>query len=89
MSLDRLAPAIFVLLWSTGWVVAKYATFVSEPLTFLGIRYLTAALLFAGFCVVTGAVWPRDRRTVVHAVVSGAFLHGLYLGAVWRRFPPS
>jgi len=83
MSLDRLAPAIFVLLWSTGWVVAKYATFVSEPLTFLGIRYLTAALLFTGFCLVTRAVWPRDRRTIVHAIVSGAFLHGIYLGAVW------
>ena len=83
MSLDRLAPAIFVLLWSTGWVVAKYATFVSEPLTFLSIRYLTAAILFAGFCLVSGAAWPRDRRTIVHAVISGAFLHGIYLGAVW------
>jgi len=83
MSLDRLAPAIFVLLWSTGWVVAKYATFVSEPLTFLSIRYLTAAMLFAGFCLVSGAAWPRDRRTIVHAVISGAFLHGIYLGAVW------
>ena len=83
MPLDRLAPVIFVLLWSTGWVVAKYATFVSEPLTFLSIRYVTAAVLFAGFCVVSGATWPRDRRTVVHAIVSGAFLHGIYLGAVW------
>ncbi len=83
MSLDRLAPVIFVLLWSTGWVVAKYATFVSEPLTFLSIRYATAAVLFAGFCVVSGATWPRDRRTIVHAIVSGAFLHGIYLGAVW------
>ncbi len=83
MSLDRLAPAIFVLLWSTGWVVAKYATFVSEPLTFLSIRYLTAAILFAGFCLVSGAAWPRDRRTIVHAIISGAFLHGIYLGAVW------
>lgn len=83
MSLDRLAPAIFVLLWSTGWVVAKYATFVSEPLTFLSIRYVTAAILFTGFCLVTRASWPRDARTVVHAVASGAFLHGIYLGAVW------
>ena len=72
MSLDRLAPAIFVLLWSTGWVVAKYATFVSEPLTFLSIRYLTAAILFAGFCLVSGAAWPRDQRTIMHAIISGA-----------------
>lgn len=83
MSLDRLAPAIFVLLWSTGWVVAKFATVVSEPLTFLTIRYIAAAVLFACFCVASGAVWPRDPRTVAHAIVSGAFLHGIYLGAVW------
>jgi drug/metabolite transporter (DMT)-like permease len=83
MSLDRLAPAIFVLLWSTGWVVAKFGAIVSEPLTFLMIRYAAAAVLFAGLCWVSGASWPKDRRTVIHAIVSGAFLHGLYLGAVW------
>lgn len=83
MSLDRLAPAIFVLLWSTGWVVAKYAAIISEPLTFLSIRYVVAALLFAGLCLASGVTWPRDRRTILHAIVSGAFLHGLYLGALW------
>ncbi|ANH04944.1 DMT family transporter [Shinella sp. HZN7] len=83
MSLDRLAPAIFVLLWSTGWVVAKFGAIVSEPLTFLSIRYAAAAILFAGLCLASGVAWPRDRRTIAHAVVSGAFLHGLYLGAVW------
>ena len=76
MSLDRLAPAIFVLLWSTGWVVAKFGAIVSEPLTFLSIRYVTAAVLFAVLCRVSGAVWPRDMRTVLHAVVSGARLDG-------------
>ena len=83
MTLDRLAPAIFVLLWSTGWVVAKFGAIVSEPLTFLSIRYLTAAVLFGGLCLASGVSWPRDGRTVLHALVSGAFLHGLYLGAVW------
>lgn len=83
MSLDRLAPAIFVLLWSTGWVVAKFGAIVSEPLTFLSIRYLAAAVLFAGLCLAARVSWPRDTRTIVHAIVSGAFLHGLYLGAVW------
>jgi len=83
MSLDRLAPAIFVLLWSTGWVVAKFGAIVSEPLTFLSIRYLSAAALFAVLCHASGVSWPRDGRAVFHALVSGAFLHGLYLGAVW------
>lgn len=83
MSLDRLAPAIFVLLWSTGWVVAKFAAIVSEPLTFLCVRYLTAGLLFTGLCAISGVSWPRDGRTIFHAMVSGALLHGVYLGAVW------
>ena len=83
MSLDRLAPALFVLLWSTGWVAAKFGSIVSEPLTFLAIRYATAAVLFAIFCLVVRATWPKDRATLAHAVISGAFLHGFYLAAVW------
>ncbi|WP_046118574.1 DMT family transporter [Ensifer aridi] len=81
--LARLAPAIFVLLWSTGWVVAKYAAFFADPLTFLALRYSFAILLFIGFCAATGARWPSSLTVVGHAVVSGIFLHGLYLGAVW------
>lgn len=83
MTLDRLAPAIFVLLWSTGWVMAKYAAIYADPLTFLVMRYLLATLLFVGFCMVTGAAWPRTWEAAGHAVISGIFLHGLYLGAVW------
>ena len=83
MMLARLAPALFVLLWSTGWVVAKYAAFFADPLTFLVLRYSLAILLFIGFCLVTGARWPRSLKVIGHAIVSGIFLHGLYLGAVW------
>jgi drug/metabolite transporter (DMT)-like permease len=83
MTLDRLAPAIFVLLWSTGWVIAKYAGIYADPLTFLVLRYLLATLLFVGFCFATGATWPKTWAAAGHAMISGIFLHGLYLGAVW------
>lgn len=83
MSLDRLAPALFVLLWSTGWVVAKFGAIYSDPLTFLSVRYVAAAVLFAMLCRLSGVRWPKDRATIFHAVVSGAFLHGFYLAAVW------
>lgn len=83
MSLDRLAPALFVLLWSTGWVVAKFGAIYSDPLTFLSVRYVSAAVLFAMLCQLAGVRWPKDRATIFHAVVSGAFLHGFYLAAVW------
>ncbi|MGF0538874.1 DMT family transporter [Agrobacterium sp. ES01] len=83
MTLDRLAPAIFVFLWSTGWVAAKYAGFYADPLTFLTIRFAVAAVIFYGLCRVAGVAWPRGRMSIVHVILSGAFLHGLYLGMVW------
>ncbi|QRM56380.1 DMT family transporter [Sinorhizobium sp. BG8] len=83
MSLYRMAPAVFVLLWSTGWVAAKFGGIVSEPLTFLTLRYALAAICFLLLCLYSNVEWPTDRKTVLHAVVSGMFLHGFYLGAVW------
>lgn len=83
MTLARLAPAIFVLLWSTGWVSAKYATFFADPLTFLVVRYATAVALFYIVCRIGGVSFPKDRAGWLHAIVSGMFLHGLYLGMVW------
>ncbi|MBB4190770.1 drug/metabolite transporter (DMT)-like permease [Rhizobium aethiopicum] len=83
MSLDRLAPALFVLLWSTGWVVAKYAALHSEPFTFLSIRYALSALAFLALCLVARAQWPKSRATVLRAIYSGFFLHGFYLAGLW------
>jgi len=83
MSLDALAPAIFVLLWSTGWIVAKYAAMHAGPFTFLTIRYALSAVAFAALCGVSGVRWPRNRKAVFHAVWSGVFLHGAYLGGLW------
>jgi drug/metabolite transporter (DMT)-like permease len=83
MSLDRLAPALFVLLWSTGWIVAKYAAMHSGPFTFLAIRYALSALAFFGLCLVMRVRWPRDRVSIFRAVYSGVFLHGFYLASLW------
>lgn len=83
MTLGRLAPALFVLLWSTGWVVAKYAGLFADPLTFLVLRYSAAVVLFYLVCRIAGVAWPKSRAAILHAIVSGMFLHGLYLGMVW------
>jgi drug/metabolite transporter (DMT)-like permease len=80
--LDRFAPAIFVLLWSTGWVVAKYAAIHSEPFTFLAIRYSLSALAFLGLCAAMRASWP-GRALALRAIYSGFFLHGFYLAGLW------
>ncbi|MDP2119829.1 MAG: DMT family transporter [Hoeflea sp.] len=83
MTLDRIAPALFVLLWSTGWIAAKYASPHADPLTFLSLRFTIAAALFAVITIVSRAAWPRTRAGFLHGIVSGVFLHGIYLGGVW------
>ncbi|KPF46477.1 DMT family transporter [Rhizobium sp. AAP43] len=83
MTLTRLAPVLFVLLWSTGWVSAKYADFYADPLTFLVIRYASAIVLFYAVCRFAGVSWPKERSGWLHAIASGVLLHGLYLGMVW------
>lgn len=83
MNLVFLVPPVFVVLWSTGWVVAKYAAFHASPLLFLTMRFGSAALVFAVICLVSGAVRLQSRKAVLHAIVSGVFLHGIYLGGVW------
>lgn len=81
--LIRLIPLVFVLLWSTGWIVAKYAAFHASPLFFLVLRFGLAALLFAGICWISGAKRLESRKAAAHAAFSGVFLHGIYLGGVW------
>jgi drug/metabolite transporter (DMT)-like permease len=79
----RLAPLLFVLIWSTGWIVAGFAAPYADPLTFLCIRYLCAALLVIAFARWSGATWPQHRRDWLHGLISGILLHGVYLGGVW------
>ena len=83
MLLDRLAPAIFVLLWSTGWIMARYAAPHADPLTFLSVRYSLAAVALLAICLAFRTVWPKTRVDWAHAVFSGVLLHGIYLGGVW------
>jgi drug/metabolite transporter (DMT)-like permease len=81
--LIRLAPSLFVLLWSTGWIAAKLATPDADPLTFLSARFLLAALCLALVAMLFAAPWPRTAAAWGHSLFAGVLLHGLYLGAVW------
>ncbi|MCY0150438.1 DMT family transporter [Hoeflea sp. G2-23] len=83
MTLYRIAPALFVVLWSTGWIVAKYASPYADPLTFLSLRFTLAAILFAVITLVSRATWPSTRSGWAHAVFSGVLLHGIYLAGIW------
>jgi len=78
----KVAPVLFVLIWSTGWISARYAAPYADPLTFLSVRYACAGAILAALAVTAGAVWPRGPAAR-HAAMSGVLLHAIYLGGVW------
>lgn len=77
------APAIFVLLWSTGFIGAKFGLPYAEPFTFLGLRFAIVIVLMVALARVLRAPWPRDRALIGHLLVAGLLLHGAYLGGVF------
>lgn len=83
LSLDRVAPPLFVLIWSTGWIAAGYAARTSDPLTFLTLRFVLAGAALAVFAALAGARWPARPRDWAAAMISGVLLHAIYLGGVW------
>lgn len=79
----RATPWLFVLIWSTGFVVAKFAAPHAEPLSFLLLRYTGVILLMGALAVAARAAWPRTRRQVAHLAVAGIGIQAGYLGGVW------
>lgn len=79
---DLLAAPLFVLLWSTGFIGAKYGLPYAEPLTFLSVRFAIAGVLIGLWVFATRAAWP-SRGQVPHLLFVGALLHGVYLGGVF------
>src|SRR4030088_1627078 len=75
----RAAPAIFVVLWSTGFIATKYVLHNAEPLTYLAIRMAVVVGLMAVIVAIARPRWP-DRVGIAHSVVAGILVHGFYLG---------
>ncbi len=76
-------PVVFVFLWSTGFIVAKYAAPHAPPLTFLLWRYGTVVLVLLPIIAATRASWPRTPAAWLHVAVVGVLLQATYLGGVW------
>jgi len=76
-------PALFVLLWSTGFIGAKFGLPYAEPATFLTLRFAIVASLLAILALVTRAPWPRSWTEAGHIAVAGLLVHGTYLGGVF------
>jgi drug/metabolite transporter (DMT)-like permease len=81
--LPRLAPPLFVLIWATGFIVARLVAPHAEPLTFLSVRYLLAILVLGAVAAAARAPWPRSPAGWRDGLVAGVLLHGLYLGGVF------
>jgi len=81
--LSRYAPIIFVCVWATGFVGAKFSMPFAEPASFLFVRYVLAFAILATISAIAKAKWP-NRRDAIHAMIVGALIHGLYLwGVFW------
>lgn len=90
-------PWWFVLIWSTGFIVAKYGMPNAEPLTFLALRFGATLLIMLPIAVLTGTPWPVRRASpgaegaagridwmlITHLAVSGILIQAVYLGGVW------
>ncbi|MGE0497471.1 MAG: DMT family transporter [Ramlibacter sp.] len=82
-ALVRAMPAVFVLIWSTGFIVARFGMPHSPPMTFLALRYFLSVLCFALWAGLSRAVWPAGRAQWKHLAVTGVLMHAGYLGGVW------
>ena len=86
----RFAPAVFVVLWSTGFIGTKYVLRAAEPLTYLAIRMGLVAVLMAIIVAIWRPKWP-NLTGVFHSAVAGWLVHGIYLGgtsvAIYHSVP--
>jgi drug/metabolite transporter (DMT)-like permease len=79
----RAMPVVFVLIWSTGFIVARYGMPYAPPFSFLLVRYFFSILCFLPWILLARVAWPRDRSQWLHLSVTGILMHAGYLGGVW------
>lgn len=83
LTLLAFAPALFVVLWSTGFIAAKFGLPYAPPFTFLLYRFALVAVLMIVVCVATGAQWPERRADYLNVAIAAWLVHGVYLGGVF------
>lgn len=81
--LRRLMPWVFVLIWSTGFIVARYGMPYAPPLKFLCLRYFFSLLVLLPLAWWLRTPWPRGWRQWMHLSIVGGLLQAGYLGGVW------
>lgn len=79
----RAMPTVFVLIWSTGFIVARYGMPYAPPLKFLAVRYALSLLCFGLWVAAARVAWPARRVQWLHLAVVGMLIQAGYLGGVW------
>lgn len=82
-ALLRAMPGVFVVIWASGFIVARFGMPYAPPLKFLAVRYAFSVLAFIVWALLAGARWPRDPRQFGHLAITGMLMHAGYLGGVW------
>jgi drug/metabolite transporter (DMT)-like permease len=80
---NPLLPGLFVVLWSTGFIAAKYGLPYAPPLEFLLLRFSLVTLLMTLVTLATRAPWPQGARQIANIAVAAWLVHGVYLGGVF------
>jgi len=83
LKLARFAPVLFVLLWSTGFVGAKYGLPYADPFIFLSVRVLIAGLILFAVAAVMKSPIAIGISAITRSSLIGFFLHACYLGGVF------
>jgi len=76
-------PVVFVLIWSTGFIVARYGMPYAPPMSFLVMRYALSLLCFLVWVSFARVAWPTSRSQWLHLAATGILMHAGYLGGVW------
>ncbi len=82
-SLLRAMPWVFVVIWSTGFVVARFGMPYAPPMSFLAVRFALSIVCFCIWIVLARVAWPRDRQQWLHLAATGLLMQAGYLGGVW------
>ena len=76
-------PVVFVGIWSTGFIVARFGMPNSPPFAFLWLRFAFSILCFLPWIFISKVPWPSDKKQWLHLGVTGVLLQAGYLGGVW------
>ena len=80
----KLIPWVFVWIWSTGFIAAKYGLPYAEPFTLLSYRFVITLFFLLILIIYKKSPWPETRLDFFHLLIAGVLIHGVYLGGVFQ-----